>query len=242
MKECPGQVRVPRVHPPVDIIPYERPAACRADFVKDPVTEIAVRAVVPCSGRSLQESPDTPPVRAGTVAVDHRLTLQGSERDPVTMVIIKWFSNKRVSGPRSGYGDGYAGGRGDKPRSTEYHQKIYVLHIRVPGMEKVCSIAEVPAGSMKGFTINGKQILIANTEGSFFAIDAVCSHMQGYLPAGKLSGKTVTCPVHGAQYDLLTGKVLTNVPWILKMATHRNAADLRTYAIEVKDGQLFVDA
>jgi nitrite reductase/ring-hydroxylating ferredoxin subunit len=109
-------------------------------------------------------------------------------------------------------------------------------------MEKVCSIAEVPAGSMKGFTVNGKQILIANTEGSFFAIDAVCSHMQGYLPAGKLLGKTVICPVHGAQFDLATGKVLTNVRWIVKMATRRDAADLRTYAIEVKDGQVFVDA
>jgi nitrite reductase/ring-hydroxylating ferredoxin subunit len=108
-------------------------------------------------------------------------------------------------------------------------------------MENVCSITEVPAGSMKGFTINGKQILIANTGGTFFAIDAVCSHMQGYLPAGKLSGKTVTCPVHGAQYDLATGKVLADVPWILKMATRRHAADLRTYTIGVKDGQLFVD-
>jgi nitrite reductase/ring-hydroxylating ferredoxin subunit len=65
--------------------------------------------------------------------------------------------------------------------------------------------------------------------------------MQGYLPAGRLSGKTVICPVHGAQYDLATGKVLTNVPWIMKMATHRSATDLGTYAIEVKDGQVFVD-
>jgi nitrite reductase/ring-hydroxylating ferredoxin subunit len=108
-------------------------------------------------------------------------------------------------------------------------------------MEKICSVSDLPAGSMKGFTINGKQILIANAEGSFFAIDAVCSHMQGYLPAGRLSGKTVICPVHGAQYDLATGKVLTDVPWIMKMATHRGAADIGTYAIEVKDGQVFVD-
>jgi nitrite reductase/ring-hydroxylating ferredoxin subunit len=109
-------------------------------------------------------------------------------------------------------------------------------------MEKICSVADVAAGSMKGFTINGKQILIANAGGSFFAIDAVCSHMHGYLPAGRLSGKTVICPVHGAQYDLATGKVITNVPWVMKMATRRSATDLRTYATEVKDGEVFVDA
>ena len=109
-------------------------------------------------------------------------------------------------------------------------------------MEKACGVSDVPAGSMKGFTINGKKILIANTEGSFFAIDAVCSHMQGYLPDGRLSGKTVICPVHGTQYDLTTGNVLKNVSWIIKTATHRSATDLRTYAIEVKEGQIFVDA
>jgi 3-phenylpropionate/trans-cinnamate dioxygenase ferredoxin subunit len=109
-------------------------------------------------------------------------------------------------------------------------------------MEKICSTADVPAGTMKGFTLKGKQILVANTGGSFFAIDAVCSHMQGYLPAGTLSGKTVTCPVHGAQYDLATGNVLKDVPWMMKMATRRQATGLKTYAIEVRDGQLFVDA
>jgi nitrite reductase/ring-hydroxylating ferredoxin subunit len=109
-------------------------------------------------------------------------------------------------------------------------------------MDKVCSVSDIPVGSMKGFTIHGKQILVANTEGSFFALDAVCSHMEGYLPAGRLSGKSVTCPVHGAQYDLATGKVISDVPWIMKMATHRGAADLRTYPVEVKDGQVFVDA
>ena len=108
-------------------------------------------------------------------------------------------------------------------------------------MEKICNVSEIPTGSMKGFTINGKKILIANTEGSFFAIDAVCSHMQGYLPDGKLSGKTVICPVHGTQFDLTTGKVLKNVSWIIKTATHRSATDLRTYTVEVKEGQIFVD-
>jgi nitrite reductase/ring-hydroxylating ferredoxin subunit len=66
--------------------------------------------------------------------------------------------------------------------------------------------------------------------------------MQGYLPAGSLSGKTVICPVHGAQNDLATGKVITNVPWAMKMATRSDATNLRTYATEVKDGQVFVDA
>jgi len=108
-------------------------------------------------------------------------------------------------------------------------------------MEKVCSVAEIPAGSMKGFTIGGRKILVANAEGAFFAIDAVCSHRQGYLPDGRLAGKTVTCPVHGAQYDLATGKVLKNVSWIVKAGTGRSATDLAAFPVVVKDGEVFVD-
>jgi len=108
-------------------------------------------------------------------------------------------------------------------------------------MEKICSVSDIPAGSMKGFTVNGKQILVANTGDSFFALDAICSHMQGYLPAGTLSEKTVTCPVHGSQYDLATGKVVRNVPWLIRMGTRRTASDLKTYTVTVKDGQIFAD-
>ncbi len=95
---------------------------------------------------------------------------------------------------------------------------------------------------MKGFSLSGRQILVANTEGSFFAMDAVCSHMQGYLPAGKLSGRIVTCPVHGSQYDLATGRVVRNVSWIIKASTHRTASDLDIFPVQVKDGQVYVDA
>jgi nitrite reductase/ring-hydroxylating ferredoxin subunit len=109
------------------------------------------------------------------------------------------------------------------------------------GMEKVCQAAEIPAGSMKGFTVRGRKILLANVDGSFYAMDAVCSHMQGYLPGGKLEGKTVTCPVHHSQYDVTTGKVIRNVSWPVKALTRRSASDLATFRVEVKEGAVFVE-
>jgi 3-phenylpropionate/trans-cinnamate dioxygenase ferredoxin subunit len=109
------------------------------------------------------------------------------------------------------------------------------------GMEKVCRTADIPAGSMKGFTVKGRRILLANLGGSFHAMDAVCSHMQGYLPDGRLEGKTVTCPVHHSQYDVTTGKVLRNVSWPVKAFTRRSATDLAIFRAEVKEGSVFVD-
>jgi 3-phenylpropionate/trans-cinnamate dioxygenase ferredoxin subunit len=108
-------------------------------------------------------------------------------------------------------------------------------------MEKVFETKEIPQGSMKGLTMKGRKLLIANVGGSFYAMDAVCSHMQGYLPGGKLEGKIVTCPVHGSQYDVTTGKVVRNVSWAVKTFTRRSATDLATFRVEVKDGSVCVE-
>jgi len=39
-------------------------------------------------------------------------------------------------------------------------------------------------------------------------MDNWCTHEQGNLADGELKGNVVTCPEHGAQFDLTTGKVL----------------------------------
>jgi nitrite reductase/ring-hydroxylating ferredoxin subunit len=109
-------------------------------------------------------------------------------------------------------------------------------------MEKVCKTSDVAVGTMKGFMVNQKQLLIANVGGKYYAIDSICSHRFGYLPKGKLDNNIVICPVHGAQYDVTTGKVLKDVPGIMKMATNGGAIDLNSYKVEIKDDAIFVDA
>ena len=55
---------------------------------------------------------------------------------------------------------------------------------------------------MFGSAISGNAILIARIGGKFYASDAICSHLYGYLPRGELRGNVVICPVHKAQYDI----------------------------------------
>jgi nitrite reductase/ring-hydroxylating ferredoxin subunit len=45
-------------------------------------------------------------------------------------------------------------------------------------------------------------------------------------------------PVHKAQFEVTTGKVLKNIPALLKLATHSEATDLRTYEVEVVDNSV----
>ena len=45
-------------------------------------------------------------------------------------------------------------------------------------------------------------------EGGFCGTQARCTHRQGPLSEGSLDGSTVTCPLHGAQFNVWTGAVL----------------------------------
>ncbi|MBI4151243.1 non-heme iron oxygenase ferredoxin subunit [Candidatus Woesearchaeota archaeon] len=71
-----------------------------------------------------------------------------------------------------------------------------------------CKTSDIKPGSMQSFTLNNKNIAIANVDGNFFAFSNECTHVQAPLAEGSLEGTTVTCPWHGAQFDVTTGKVL----------------------------------
>ena len=51
-------------------------------------------------------------------------------------------------------------------------------------------------------------VAVFNVAGSFCATQAKCTHRQGPLNEGTLDGSTVTCPKHGAQFNVCTGEVL----------------------------------
>ena len=77
------------------------------------------------------------------------------------------------------------------------------------GFVRAAKSGEIAPGKAKMVELNGKKIAIFNVEGAFCAIDDTCTHRSGPLSQGAVSGTTVTCPWHGAQYDLRTGGVLT---------------------------------
>jgi Rieske Fe-S protein len=51
---------------------------------------------------------------------------------------------------------------------------------------EVAKVEEIPVGKMKGFTVAGKEILVVNYQGNFYAIGKVCTHAGGDLSKGKL--------------------------------------------------------
>jgi nitrite reductase/ring-hydroxylating ferredoxin subunit len=56
--------------------------------------------------------------------------------------------------------------------------------------------------------VKGVPVAVFNIGGELRAIDARCTHRGGPLEKGSVTGRIVTCPWHGSQFDLDTGQVV----------------------------------
>jgi nitrite reductase (NADH) small subunit len=89
---------------------------------------------------------------------------------------------------------------------------------------------EIPAGSIREFQVEGLTVAIANVGNKFYAIHNTCLHRGGPLGQGTLQGVAVTCPWHGWQYDVTTGKLVMNP-----------AIGVKTFTIEARGDDLWID-
>ena len=74
---------------------------------------------------------------------------------------------------------------------------------------KVAEASELKPGECKTVEVDGQTLALFNVDGTFYAIDNTCSHVGGPLGDGALTGNEVTCPLHGAQFDVTCGKALS---------------------------------
>jgi nitrite reductase/ring-hydroxylating ferredoxin subunit len=74
---------------------------------------------------------------------------------------------------------------------------------------KVAELKDLAPGACKAVEVNGKSIALFNVDGTFYAIVDACPHRGGSLSMGTLEGTTVTCPLHGAEFDVTTGRNLS---------------------------------
>jgi 3-phenylpropionate/trans-cinnamate dioxygenase ferredoxin subunit len=74
------------------------------------------------------------------------------------------------------------------------------------GFVAVANVADLPSGAKKVVEVNGEQILLCHTADAFFAVSNICSHAEEPLDCGRMRAGWIACPVHGARFDLETGK------------------------------------
>ena len=69
---------------------------------------------------------------------------------------------------------------------------------------------EIAPGTCRLVVLKGKEIALFNVDGAYFALDNLCTHEEGPLAEGAFEGHEVTCPWHGAKFDIKTGEVLAD--------------------------------
>jgi 3-phenylpropionate/trans-cinnamate dioxygenase ferredoxin subunit len=73
----------------------------------------------------------------------------------------------------------------------------------------VAAVADFLPGTHKVVDVDDVMIAVFNVDGKYYAIEDVCTHDGGILTGGPVSGCIVTCPRHGATFDVRTGAALT---------------------------------
>lgn len=68
--------------------------------------------------------------------------------------------------------------------------------------------SDLPDSTPTGVEVDGRQVLLHRSNGELHALDNVCSHAGGLLSRGEVAGCTVTCPLHGARFDLRDGRIV----------------------------------
>ena len=73
----------------------------------------------------------------------------------------------------------------------------------------VAAAAAFGPGEVHTLDTDGTFIAVFNIDGSYYAIEDVCTHDGGDLASGPLEGDEIVCPRHGARFCVRTGEALT---------------------------------
>src|ERR1700685_1475519 len=98
------------------------------------------------------------------------------------------------------------------------------------GFTAVARVDELAPGEMKFVAIERERIVLANVGGSFYALRDVCGHRNAPLSRGRLDGHVIECPLHFAQFDVRTGKLIDGPV----------SADIPVYEVRVEDGAVYL--
>jgi 3-phenylpropionate/trans-cinnamate dioxygenase ferredoxin component len=90
--------------------------------------------------------------------------------------------------------------------------------------------ADLLPGEMRTAEAGHRTVALFNVNGTYHALEDVCTHDGGPLSGGVFEGEAVTCPRHGAQFDVRTGRALC-FPAVAPTAV---------FAVRVDGGRLLV--
>lgn len=95
---------------------------------------------------------------------------------------------------------------------------------------QVATIHEIQPGQSKTIRVLGREIVVFNDRGTFYAVKNSCPHQGTPLNLGTVEGAILTCPGHSWRFDLKTGDSPDHPP-----------LGLRCYRVEVRGDAVWAD-
>jgi nitrite reductase/ring-hydroxylating ferredoxin subunit len=80
---------------------------------------------------------------------------------------------------------------------------------------------ELAEGRTVTAAIEGRPIAISRSGERLYAFDDLCPHSGARLGLGRTAKGVVSCPLHGAKFDLATGVCLSRQMGLPPVVTHR---------------------
>jgi 3-phenylpropionate/trans-cinnamate dioxygenase ferredoxin subunit len=99
---------------------------------------------------------------------------------------------------------------------------------RGPFPVRVAGSEDLADGGARHLKIGKRDIALFRVGDEFFALSNLCRHAFAPLAEGYVDGFIVMCPWHGWRYDIRDG------------TTDHPGADVKTYPVEVRDGEVFI--
>jgi nitrite reductase/ring-hydroxylating ferredoxin subunit len=81
----------------------------------------------------------------------------------------------------------------------------------MPTWHPIATVEECPPGEAREFLVEDRIVALFQVDGRFYALDGICPHQGGPLGRGNLCGGVVTCPWHGWQFDVASGRHQANL-------------------------------
>ncbi len=98
------------------------------------------------------------------------------------------------------------------------------------GWHSLIADADLPEGEKVATKVNGWHVLLTRTDEGLFALNDRCTHQASLLSTGRIRRGAVMCPLHGARFEVSTGKCIGGM-----------YRDLRTFAVRVVGGMIEVE-
>ncbi|MFQ5837659.1 MAG: Rieske (2Fe-2S) protein [Thermoplasmata archaeon] len=96
---------------------------------------------------------------------------------------------------------------------------------------KMCDLDDLKDGGMFKVEVLGCDYMVIKASDDIYVLDAACTHEWGDLSQGTLEADTVTCPLHGGQFNIKSGEVIREPP----------SFPLQTYNVKIVENEVFAD-